>query len=307
MSPNGVPAERYRGLLTNIYVIDYVLKDIEGAKDRLDRIFGTEPLWIHPDMTPGQAITAMYYQLPGNGEMSHALGLFQEGGDSIRVREDRVFLIGIMCDDLAATAEEFAERGLHFVHAEPQRYAVGESNTLGTLHGLEVFVARHVPGGDKKAREIMFTRSGSSDFGDETQGGLFVGISGIDLAVNDLDAAIATFRKVFGTEPTDTTARTGEPGIRSAHFQAPGNGQGIREVGLFATADAATPGALAQRLPGILERRGEGVFRLDCLVTDLDAMRAKLAARGIELPEGPMPALEDINGADLRFVTASSI
>lgn len=289
-------------MLTNIYVIDYVLKDIEGAKDRLDRIFGTEPLWIHPDMTPGQSITAMYYQLPGNGEMSHALGFFQEGGDSIRVPEDRVFLIGIMCDDLAATAKEMSGRGLNFIHAEPQRYAVGESNTLGTFHGLELFIACHVPGGDQKAREIMFTRSGSSDFGDETQGGLFRGISGIDLAVIDLDAAIATFRRVFGSEPADTTARTGEPGIRSAHFKAPGNGQGIREVGLFATTDADKPGALAKRLPGIIERRGEGVFRLDFLVTDLDAIRARLAARGIHLPDGPMPALHDVNGADLRFV-----
>lgn len=289
-------------MLTNIYVIDYVLKDIEGAKDRLDRIFGTEPLWIHPDMTPGQSITAMYYQLPGNGEMSHALGFFQEGGDSIRVPEDRAFLVGIMCDDLAATAEELRARGLNFVHAEPRRYAVGESNTLGTLHGLEVFIACHVPGGDQKAREIMFTRDGSSDFGDETQGGLFLGISGIDLAVTDLDEAVATFRKVFGSEPADTTARTGEPGIRSAHFRAPGNGQGLREVGLFATTTSSTPGSLAKRLPGIIERRGEGIFRLDCLVTDVAAMQARLATRGIHLPDGSMPYLEDVNGTDLRFV-----
>ena len=294
-------------MLTNIYVIDYVLKDLEGAKDRLDRIFGTEPLWIHPDMTPGQAITAMYYQLPGNGEMSHALGLFQEGGDSIRVPEDRIFLIGIMCDDLPATMREISARGLSFVHAEPQRYAVGESNTLGTLHGLEIFIARHVPGGDRKAREMMFTRDGSSDFGDETQGGLFLGILGIDLLVGNLDAAIATFGKVFGTEPADTTARTAEPGVRSAHFKAPGNGQGIREFGLYALAEGHSPGGLAGRLAEILDRRGEGVFRLDLLVSDLDAFRARLARRGIDLPAGRAPVLEDINGADLRFLVDADV
>lgn len=289
-------------MLTNIYVIDYVLKDLEGAKDCLDRIFGTEPLWIHPDMTPGQSITAMYYQLPGNGEMSHALGLFQEGGDSIRVPEDRIFLIGVMCDDLAATVAEISARGLNFVHPEPQVYAVGESNTLGTLHGLEVFIARHVPGGDRKAREMMFTRDGSSDFGDETQGGVFLGVSGIDLAVDDLEAAADTFGKVFGSEPADTTARTAEPGIRSVHFKAPGNGRGVREVGLFAVAEESGAGRLATRLRQIVERRGEGVFRLDLLVTDLAAMRAKLAERGVDLPAGEAPSLEDVNGADLRFV-----
>ncbi len=29
-------------MLTNLYVIDYVLKDLDGSKDKLDRIFGTE-------------------------------------------------------------------------------------------------------------------------------------------------------------------------------------------------------------------------------------------------------------------------
>ena len=289
-------------MLTNIYVIDYVLKDLEGAKDRLDGIFGTEPLWIHPDMMPGQSITAMYYQLPGNGEMSHALGLFQEGGDSIRVPEDRIFLIGVMCDDLPATMAEIRSRGLEFVHPEPQTYAVGESNTLGTLHGLEIFIARHVPGGDKKAREMMFTRDGSSDFGDETQGGLFRGISGIDLVVADLDAARETYAKVFGTEGVDTTARSAEPGLRSVHFKAPGNGQGIREVGLYGLAEGEERGRLAERLASIIQSRGEGVFRLDMLMSDVDAARALLAGRGIELPAGPSPVLEDINGADLRIV-----
>lgn len=290
-------------MLTNIYVIDYVLKDLEGAKDRLDRIFGTEPLWYTPNMVPGYSITAMYYQLPGNGEMSHALGLFQEGGDSERVARDRIFLIGIMCDDIEHTMEEISARGLRFVHDKPQEYAVGRNNTLGKLHGVEIFIAQHVPGGDRKAREMMFTKDGSSDFGDETQGGLFRGISGIDLVVADLDKAVATYRAVFGVDPIDTTDRTGEPRVRSVHFPAPGNGKGVREVGLFALQAGASEGRLATRLANILRKDGEGVFRLDFLVTDLDAMREKLAGRGIALPHGGDATLEDIHGADIRFVT----
>lgn len=289
-------------MLTNIYVIDYVLKDLDSAKSRLDGIFGTEPLWIHPDMTPGQNITAMYYQLPGNGEMMHALGLFQEGGDSIRVAHDRLFLIGVMCDDIERTMAELSERGLTFVHSEPQRYAVGESNSLGTLHGVEIFIARHIPGGDRVAREMMFTRDGSSDFGDETQKGVFRGVGGLDFAVSDLDAALSTFRAVFGTAPMDTTRRTNAPGVRSAHFLAPGNGKGLREIGFFAAAETGAKDGLARRIATFLDKHGEGIFRMDLLVTDIAAMRDLLATRGIELPEGEEAVLPDIHGTDLRYV-----
>lgn len=289
-------------MLTDIYVIDYVLKDLEGAKDRLDRIFGTEPLWLDPEMVPGAEFTAMYYQLPGNGERSHALGLFQSGSGAIECDTDRVFLIGIMCDDLPATMREIADRGLTFLHDEPERYAVGESNTLGALHGLEIFIARHDPGGDRKAREMMFTKDGSSDFGDETQGGLLRGVVGIDLVVNDFEAAVDTYRKVFGAQPADTTKRTGEAGIVSAHFAAPGGGRGIREMGIFAVDRSQTPGPFAERLSGILRQRGEGVFRIDFLVTDLAAMQAKFAERGLCPTDGDALVFEDINGADLRFV-----
>lgn len=47
---------------------------------------------------------------------------------------------------------------------------------------------------------------------------------------------------------------------------------------------------------------GEGVFRLDFLVTGIDAMRDILAGRDIFLPESCV--LEDVNGADIRFVTS---
>jgi len=288
-------------MLTNIYVIDYVLKDLSGAKDTLDRIFGTEPLWISPAMTPGKSIEAAYYQLPGNGEMLHALGLFQEGGDSLRVDRDRVFLIGIMCDDMERTMAEMSARGLSFLHEEPQRYAVGESNSLGTLHGIEIFIARHIPGGDKVGREMMFTKDGSSDFGDETQDGLFGGVSGLDFAVFDLDAALDTFRAVFASEPRDTTDRTGSKGIRSAHFAAPGGGKGLDEVGFFAVEGDSEQSPLARRVGTFLNDQGEGIFRINLRVTDISAMRARLEARGVELPVDD-PVLVDVCGADLRYV-----
>lgn len=290
-------------MLTNLYVIDYVLKDLDGSKDRLDRIFGTEPLWIHPDMTPGQSIVATYYQLPGNGEMMHALGFFQEGGDSIRVAHDRLFLIGIMCDDMEKTMAEISARGLKFVHDEPHRYAVGESNTLGTLHGVEIFIARHIPGGDKIGREMMFTKDGSSDFGDETQGGLFKGVSGLDFAVTDLDGALATFSAIFDARPKETTTRTRAAGVKSWHFPAPGEGKGLHEIGFFALDGSKEESPLANRIRAFLAKYGDGIFRMNLLVTDIAAMRTLLASRGIELPREE-PTLTDICGTDLRYVTA---
>lgn len=292
-------------MLTNIYVIDYVLKDLHGSKDRLDRIFGTEPLWIHPDMTPGRDNKAMYYQLPGTDEMSHALGMFAEGGDGGQTEHDRLFLIGIMCDDIHKTMDEIAGRGLRWEYATPNSYAVGESNSLGKLHGVEVFVARHIPGGDKIAREMMFTEDGSSDFGDETQGGLYLGVSGLDFAVQDLAAAVDTYTKVFGYAPIDTTVRTQVPGLISAHFAAPGNehgnGRGLREVGFYSAVDP-TASDEAGRITAWLDKNGEGIFRMNMLVTDVAAMRTQLANRGITLPDGEAPSLYDVNGTDLRYV-----
>jgi hypothetical protein len=290
-------------MLTNLYVIDYVLKDLDGTKGKLDRIFGTEPLWIHPDMTPGQSIVATYYQLPGNGEMMHALGVFQEGGDSIRVAHDRLFLIGIMCDDMEKTMAEISARGLKFVHDEPHRYAVGESNTLGTLNGVEIFIARHIPGGDKIGREMMFTKDGSSDFGDETQGGLFKGVSGLDFAVADLDGALATFSAVLDAKPTETTARTRAAGVKSWHFPAPGEGKGLHEIGFFALDGSTAASPLAKRIGAFLAKHGDGIFRMNLLVTDIAAMRALLSSRGVALPQDE-PTLADICGTDLRYVTA---
>ncbi|WP_157221157.1 VOC family protein [Flavisphingomonas formosensis] len=255
-------------------------------------------------MTPGQSIVATYYQLPGNGEMMHALGMFQEGGDSIRVAHDRLFLIGIMCDDIDTTMAEISGRGLAFLHDEPRRYAVGESNSLGTLNGVEIFVARHIPGGDKIGREMMFTKDGSSDFGDETQGGLFRGVMGLDFAVADLDAALATFRAVLGVDSADTTARTAAPGVRSGHFPAPGGGRGLREVGFFALDGSGEKSPLADRISGFLAKHGDGIFRMNLLVTDIAAMRALLASRGIVLPQDE-PVLADICGTDLRYVVDS--
>lgn len=289
-------------MLTNIYVIDYVLKNLDGDKEQLDRIFGTEPLWIHPDMTPGQSIVATYYQLPGNGEMMHALGMFQEGGDSIRVEHDRLFLIGIMCDDIDKTMTEISGRGLKFVHDEPKRYAVGESNTLGTLNGVEIFIARHIPDGDKIGREMMFTKDGSSNFGDETQGGLFQGVSGLDFAVVDLNGALDTFRAVFGVEPAETTAQTAAAGVKSWHFPAPGGGKGLRDVGFFSLDNSGAKSPLADRIAAFLARHGDGIFRMNLLVANLPAMRALLASRDIHLPQHE-PVLADICGTDLRYVT----
>jgi len=230
----------------------------------------------------------------------HALVMFQECWDSIRVSHDRLFLIGIMCDDIDKTMTEISGRGLTFVHDEPRRYAVGESNTLGTLNGVEIFIARHIPGGDKIGREMMFTKDGSSNFGDETQGGLFKGVTGLDFAVADLDAALDTFRAVFGVEPADTTTRTGAAGVRSWHFPAPGEGKGLRDVGFFSLDGSGETSPLADRIAAFLAKHGDGIFRMNLLVTDLAAMRALLASRGIVLPQDAV--LVDICGTDLRYV-----
>ena len=156
-------------MLTNIYVVDYIVRDIEAAKATFDPIFGTEPLWFNPAMAPGRTLNAMYYQMPGNGAGAHAIGIFDHSGDAPEAEHDGVILLGILCDNIEATVAEIEGRGLKFLYDKPQRYAVGRNNILGPLNGVSFSIAQHDEGGYAKAQSMMVTRGGSHDFGDPSQ------------------------------------------------------------------------------------------------------------------------------------------
>jgi methylmalonyl-CoA/ethylmalonyl-CoA epimerase len=101
-------------------------------------------------------------------------------------------------------------------------------------------------------------------------------IDHVGVAVPDLDAAIAHYRRVFG--------------MRCVH-QEINPDQGVREA-LLAVGAAAAPGALLQLLAPLrpdspigkfLDRRGPGLQQLGYTVADLDTACARLRERGVRL------------------------
>lgn len=296
-------------MLTNIYVVDYIVRDLEAAKDNFDRIFATDPLCFNPEMAPGAQLNAIYYQMPGEGAGVHAVGIFDHSGDAPDAAHDGVTLLGILCDDLDTTITEIEGRGLQFHFDQPNRYAVGRNNLLGPLNGVTFAIAQHDPSGYWKAQSMMKTRAGSHDFGDPTQSGLLDRLYVIDIVVRDLNEATANYRALLGVEPIDTSGVSNNPDYRSIHFPAPGDGRGIHSIGLFQPISDTPQTEGGKRLKQHLDTRGEGVFLIGFLVDDIGKAQVILEGRGLKfrhaVPQvyamGRGNTIPNVFGTDLWF------
>ncbi len=96
----------------------------------------------------------------------------------------------------------------------------------------------------------------------------------VSIATDDLDASVKTFRKNFGFPVTRST--TGPGMTRSISL-----GIGAAEI------EMATPAGDGSPLASFLAERGPGLHQLVLEVDDLDAARAELSARGIEVSVRP--------------------
>ena len=113
----------------------------------------------------------------------------------------------------------------------------------------------------------------------------------IAMAVEDFDAAVATFRDALGMPVVDFSPRT-VPGL-GAHVGmcVPPGGSNIE---LMAPADPAAP--LSQALRSTLDRRGEGPYALMLEAPDPDAEAVELAGRGLDV----MPLMPGAGGRDVH-------
>jgi methylmalonyl-CoA/ethylmalonyl-CoA epimerase len=106
----------------------------------------------------------------------------------------------------------------------------------------------------------------------------------VTVATPDLDGAVATFRRNFGF-PIIRSLESAENKTRSTCL-----GIGAAEIEIM------TPAAEGSPLAGFLAERGPGLYLLVLEVDDLEAARADLAERGIEVslkksPDGRSTAL----------------
>jgi methylmalonyl-CoA epimerase len=96
-----------------------------------------------------------------------------------------------------------------------------------------------------------------------------LGINHVGLAVDDLEAAVATYERLFGAA-VERRAEGG--GLRGAMLRVGGD-----RIELLHSADEETP------IGRFLARRGPGLHHVAYSVDDIDAELRALAERGVEL------------------------
>jgi methylmalonyl-CoA/ethylmalonyl-CoA epimerase len=119
------------------------------------------------------------------------------------------------------------------------------------------------------------------------------GIHHLGVAVEDLDAALITYEKLFGAE-VEHRATVDEQGVRAASLRI-GDGR----VELLEPLGADTP------VGRFLAKRGPGMHHVAYEVSDLKATLAELAGAGAELiDDAPR---EGLFGLEVAFVHPDSV
>jgi catechol 2,3-dioxygenase-like lactoylglutathione lyase family enzyme len=106
----------------------------------------------------------------------------------------------------------------------------------------------------------------------------YLGFSGVTIAVEDLDAAIETYRRCFGLEPADP-ARDDRLGYAGASLNVPGASGGDRIV-------LAEPTSPTSPLGLHLAQQGPGIFQFTIAVRDLDTELSRLANTNVAFTVG---------------------
>jgi methylmalonyl-CoA epimerase len=114
------------------------------------------------------------------------------------------------------------------------------------------------------------------------------GIHHLGVAVSDLDAAVETYRRLFGAE-VELRETLEEQGVETALLRV-----GNDRIELLSSLDPDTP------VGRFLERRGPGMHHVAFEVDDVAAELEVLVAQGAELiDETPRRGL---NGMDIAFI-----
>jgi methylmalonyl-CoA epimerase len=114
------------------------------------------------------------------------------------------------------------------------------------------------------------------------------GIHHLGVAVSDLDAAVETYRRLFGAE-VELRETLEEQGVETALLRV-----GDDRIELLSSIDPDTP------VGRFLERRGPGMHHVAFEVDDVAAELEVLVAQGAELiDETPRRGL---NGMDIAFI-----
>lgn len=306
-----------------VYVVDLAIGDFEAAVSDFHRLFGVEGIPMWEEYEPSRMTRGMHFPVGG----LQAFGLMaptdrpttpvpagltpaqhllaRHYRDELATRGEGPNLIGFIAADLRQTQAEFEAMGIQFVSKEPWRVGDEHINLSERVHGVTLCFAQHDPGhwerwerGELRAQGDTRVPGAASTAHRRVTRAL-----SLEIAVRDLDAAAASFARVFGT-PERVDAAALADGVRGCDFRV----GGLRNVRLVAVDRQAGP--RSRLVAQFLDRRGEGPMLTSFLVPDVERLRAELDAEGVAFLAEPLrrdgvaasACTEPIHGCAVEFV-----
>jgi catechol 2,3-dioxygenase-like lactoylglutathione lyase family enzyme len=258
------------------YVIDFAVRDMHAAADKLSKIFGIQGVRMSREQDPEGYLDGIHFPVGG----INALGLMTYLGkpevgsphaisNLLASRGEGVWVLGHLVDDIYAHSKELVERGFPVPEPEPLPYADGHLIFTGEVHGTlfefathhsdavsEVWRKRH-----REASERRIERAYR-----------------IDVAVQDLEAATDTFTRFLDmeAEPAEPTALDPAGTLRGVRFPI----GGLDDMNLV-TPDGSPKGPVAEHVSSFLASQGEGSLLMGFEVKDLARAQREIEALGV--------------------------
>jgi len=272
------------------YVVDLAIADFAAAVADFRTVFGIEGIPMWEEYEPTGNTWGMHFPVGGLqafGLMSpkaHASGRTAMNlTEVLATRGEGLTLIGFVAPDLAATQAELQRAGVRLVAEQPWRVGDENINMTEQVHGVTLAFAQHDVGhwerwerGEIRAQHAIPVPAPAQPLRRRVQRAL-----GIEIAVQDVDAAAEDFARVLGPAHPVTAAELAE-GLRAVDFAI----AGLQRIRLVSVQRPA--GARAQLVADCLQRRGEGAVLMEFLVEDAARTRAEVEAGGVAFLPGPI-------------------
>ena len=149
-------------MLKGVYVIDYIVRDLDAAVEYWRKILGVEPIDTSGVGDDVSEFRMAHFPAPGDGRGVHSIGFFQLTTDTPRSPSgiaakqyldqhgEGPMLIGFTVKDVDAVLAGLRAQGLNSLEPEPVRYQMGRGFTLPARFGTRLWFAQHDPDGYEK-------------------------------------------------------------------------------------------------------------------------------------------------------------
>lgn len=150
-------------MLKHVYVIDFIVRDLDAAVDYFRKVLGTEPVDTTGVGGDVDEFRMAHFPAPGARKDSmHSIGLFQLTTDTpvtpsgLRAKHyldthgEGPMLVGFTVDDIDATEREMKSKGLGFEEPAPVQYQMGRGLNMPVRFGVGFWFAQHDEDGFEK-------------------------------------------------------------------------------------------------------------------------------------------------------------